>query len=77
MGGRTNHVENHRAHAQSMGWGGGRHQRKDIPPPTFPNSKPSAARHRILNRAMSTTCIFFNWRIIALDCCVGFCHTTM
>ena len=20
--------------------------------------------------------IFFNWRIIALPCCVGFCHTT-
>ena len=40
-------------------------------------TKPSAARHRILNRAMSTTCIFFNWRIIALECCVGFCHTKM
>ena len=20
--------------------------------------------------------IFFNWRIIALQCCVGFCHTS-
>ena len=23
------------------------------------------------------SCFFFNWRIVALQCCVGFCHTPM
>ena len=38
----------------------------------FPGQNPGVSFHALL-----LFFLFFNWRKIALQCCAGFCHTTM